>query len=736
MAAGNACWGIEVGSGAVKAIKLEATPTGAQVAEYALIQHPRVLSEPEIDPDDAKRVALGRLVNEFDLSGASIAVSIPGHSSFARFAKLPPVEPKKLGGIVRYEAAQQIPFSLDEVEWDYQTFASPDQPEVEAGIFAVTRARIMQDLALLKEVGLTPDVVTLSPVAVYNALAWDLEFTEQTPGTVILDIGTTATDLIVAEAGRVWVRTFPMGGHEFTNALVEAFKLSYQKADKLKREAEESKHARHVFGALRPVFTDLAQDVQRSIGYYQSLHRDADLQRLIGLGSTFELPGLRKFLKQQLGMNVYRLERYKRIGIEGPRAAEFEPLALNLTTAYGLALQGLGLATLEANLMPTGVIREALWKKKGKWFLTAAGLGLAAGGAMFIRPFLDSAAVNAVVPDISIDQATRLAADFSNEASQAGVTEPARGNFAAAQVIGVLQGREIFPYLAADVGELVATGGSGPDRTFSLASMQSEYLFAKSATFAEPTMPSRREREEIEPEVTDEEMQGGRGAIRARPPADPRSRGGRDEGYAPPPGMGTGDGAPPPEGEPRILVTLELETTAPRDQLLVQLPDTIGRWLRENADRPGAPYTVRPAQAGVDPWSIEMVGGPQPGAAPGRLPPREVAGSGRTGGRVAGGPRDPRGREGEDRGFITTEDLIRQGILDPGNIVGGGGTAPAREEASRQHAAGLSLDAIAPLAAPAEADPKPVTRVIVTFEAVLREHTKPGAPVRLDGGAA
>jgi type IV pilus assembly protein PilM len=130
----------------------------------------------------------------------------------------------------------------------------------------------------------TPDLATLSPVAAYNALAADLEFTEDTPGTIIVDIGTTATDIIIADAGRVWVRTFPIGGHQFTDALVTSFKLSYSKAERLKREAEQTKHARHVFQALRPVFTDLVQEIQRSIGFYQSVHEGADLKRVIGLG--------------------------------------------------------------------------------------------------------------------------------------------------------------------------------------------------------------------------------------------------------------------------------------------------------------------------------------------------------------------------------------------------------------------------------------------------------------------
>ena len=60
-------------------------------------------------------------------------------ATFARFVKLPPVEPKKVPEIVKFEAIQQIPFPLDDVEWSYQLFQAPDSPDVEVGILAMRK---------------------------------------------------------------------------------------------------------------------------------------------------------------------------------------------------------------------------------------------------------------------------------------------------------------------------------------------------------------------------------------------------------------------------------------------------------------------------------------------------------------------------------------------------------------------------------------------------------------------
>ena len=141
---------------------------------------------------------------------------------------------------------------------------------------------------------------------------------------------------------------------------------------------------------MRPVFADLVQEMQRTLGYYQSLNRDAKLTKVIGLGSTFKLPGLQKFLKQQLQMDVVRPDGFDRIGVEGKREADFADQALNLATAYGLALQGLGLEEVSANILPTHMIKQRLWAAKQPWIAAAALVMLVAVGAAWVRLLVDT----------------------------------------------------------------------------------------------------------------------------------------------------------------------------------------------------------------------------------------------------------------------------------------------------------------------------------------------------------
>ncbi len=457
MARGNDSWGIEVGAHAIKAVRLTRSGKDVHLEDYEVLPFKQVLTTPDINVDEAIQVNLDALMQKHDLGRSTVVISVPGHLAFARFAKLPPVEPKKIPDIVRFEAVQQIPFPIDQVEWDYQVFQQQDSPDVEVGIFAITKERVMNYLSNYRQVGMRVDALTLSPLAVYNSFAYENqgEAGESAPGTIYMDIGTQSTDVIIVENGGIWLRTLPIGGNNFTDALVKAFKLSFAKAEKLKREAGTSKYARQIFQAMRPVFADLVQEMQRSLGYYQSLNRDAELTRLVGVGSTFRLPGLQKFLKQQLQMEVVRPEGFKRITVDGKDEADFADNALNMATAYGLALQGVGLESVTANVLPQHILRQRMWKAKQPWIAAAAACIAVASGAAAGRYFVDNAAFEDARSDSDpiitpvLSKAQNHRSELQNKLTEAGGDPRLRIE----NLRRILDYRDLWPKILDDVAE-------------------------------------------------------------------------------------------------------------------------------------------------------------------------------------------------------------------------------------------------------------------------------------------
>jgi type IV pilus assembly protein PilM len=386
MATPRFAWGIDIGNRALKAVKLVRTGDGLRVDDFELIEHETVLSNAGDNREALVQSALANFMARHPIKGGAVAVGVSGQSSFARFIKLPPVEPKKIPEIVRFEAIQQIPFPLDDVEWSYQLFQSPDSPDVEVGIFAMRKELVNRFIRDFTDFDLNVQIVQMNPLAVYNALYQDNRFTGT---TMVIDMGAENTDLIIADNDTIWMRSIPIGGNNFTQTLEKAFKLPFPKAEELKRNAATSKYARQIFQAMRPIFADLVAEIQRSMGFYASVHRDSRIKKVIALGGTFRLPGLQKYLQQNLQLDVEGLDS---LGTTGPSdaklAAFFNENLRASAAAYGLAVQAMGDGKIGSSLLPTAIRREKMWKEKTKWFAAAAalfvlGTGVAAGKYAF-----------------------------------------------------------------------------------------------------------------------------------------------------------------------------------------------------------------------------------------------------------------------------------------------------------------------------------------------------------------
>jgi len=388
MANPRSAWGIDIGNRAFKAVKLVREGDALRIDDFEFIEHETLLSEAGDNKEQLIQTALANFTQRHMLKNTPVSIGVSGQNSFARFVKLPPVEDKKIPEIVRFEAIQQIPFPLDDVEWSYQLFRQDDNPEVEVGIFAMRKELVNQHIKHFTDFDLNVQNVQMNPLAVYNALQYDGRFDDGI--AMVVDVGTDNTDLLIASAKSIWMRSIPIGGSSFTDALVKAFKLNFVKAEQLKREAATSKYARQIFQHMRPVFADLVAEIQRSIGFYASVNRDAKINKIFALGGTFKLPGLQKYLQQNLQLPVERIDSLASGAPADARvAASFGDELLTIVGAYGQAVQAMNASLVTSSLLPAAIQRERMWQDKTKWFGLAAALFLTGTVVVGARWFLE-----------------------------------------------------------------------------------------------------------------------------------------------------------------------------------------------------------------------------------------------------------------------------------------------------------------------------------------------------------
>ena len=392
MADDQPVWGIEIGQAALKAIKLRPDPgTGRVVAEaFDLVQHAKILSQPDANPGQLIPQAMETFLGRNSLKGCRVAVSLPGQSALARFIQLPPVESSQIGKIVEYEARQQIPFALEEVIWDYQPLGGGTEEggytlEAEVGLFAMKRDQVETALAPFLDRQIEVDLVQIAPLGLYNFLTYDRlgmrpekDFEAPDDYTLVCDLGADNSTLLISNGEKIWIRNVNVGGNHFTRALVKDQKLTFAKAEHLKCNATKAPDPRAVFQALRPVFNDYVAEIQRSIGYFSSVNREAKITKVLGVGNGFKLAGLQKFLQQNLQLPVERVDRLQ--GVVGDAVLNDETFRDNVAgfvVPYGIALQAAGRTRITTSLIPPEIVQERKIRRKKPWAALAAGILLA-----------------------------------------------------------------------------------------------------------------------------------------------------------------------------------------------------------------------------------------------------------------------------------------------------------------------------------------------------------------------
>lgn len=411
-------WGLDIGQCALKALRCTVNESGEVVAEaFDYIEYPKLLSQPEADREELIKEAMSQFLSRNSLRGDKVAIAVSGTSGLSRFFKPPPVEMKRIADIVKFEARQQIPFPIEDVVWDYQPMGGMVSEDgivldTEIGLFAMKRDLAFRSLEPFQKAGIKIDLVQLGPLALFNLAGHELlppitddaSYDAENPpeSIVILSIGTDTSDMVITNGYRVWQRNIPLGGNHFTKQLTKELKLTFAKAEHLKRNIRAAEDARSVVQAMRPTFNDLVNETQRSIGFFLSLDRKAKIKQVYVIGNTVKLPGLVQYLEKNLSDYKFgSIEAFDRL--TGPNVVgvpSFKDNVYAFGTCYGLCLQGLGKGYIRTNLLPREIAQARMIEAKKPWAVASLGALLLGCSAYFGMSYL---AYSKSTPEKAID---------------------------------------------------------------------------------------------------------------------------------------------------------------------------------------------------------------------------------------------------------------------------------------------------------------------------------------------
>ncbi|MFO0900986.1 MAG: pilus assembly protein PilM [Pirellulales bacterium] len=300
----ESAWGIDLGNAALKAVRLtyDEANDRAIVDACHCLEYPRLLAADDPDRERVMSEALALLVESagIDIREEFFCASLASPETLLRSVRLPPVSPGKVAELLHFEAAQQIPFPLEHVVWDYHLAAGREQEdgqvsEHEATIFAAKTALITRQCAPFTAARVPVHVLQSNSAALHNLFAYERGASRE--AVVVLEIGAESTDLVVSRSGGLRPRSIPTGGNHFTRALVRSLKLTQEQAERIKRQPHRAERFAVVAAAWQPVFESLLVEVQRSLSYFATQVRGVQPAQIICCGGGLQTLGLLEALR-------------------------------------------------------------------------------------------------------------------------------------------------------------------------------------------------------------------------------------------------------------------------------------------------------------------------------------------------------------------------------------------------------------------------------------------------------
>ncbi len=384
--------GVDIGASTLKAAEFISTGNGNLTLVNFGLQPLDV--NPTSDEDRSKAVTDGlkKLIAERQFKTRRAAISVSGQAVLTRFMKLPAADENKIRQMVRLEAAQNVPFPIEELVWTYQVLGGKTQTEMEVILVAIKSEIIEGMNKACEAAGLDVEIVDIAPLALYNASLYNYEMNKGC--TLVVDIGARTTNLIFIQPNKVFTRSIPIAGNTISQSVVQEFEIPFVEADSLKirqgfcglggaYEEPELESAAKLSKLIRNVMTRLHAEIARSINFYRQQQGGSAPRKLLLSGGASIISYTDFFFKEKMEIEVEYLNPFQNVAVEFPADEKkkeafrqhLEEIAHSMGEVVGLGLRLATECPIEINLIPPSIQRRRQLMKKVPFFaITLAGV--------------------------------------------------------------------------------------------------------------------------------------------------------------------------------------------------------------------------------------------------------------------------------------------------------------------------------------------------------------------------
>jgi type IV pilus assembly protein PilM len=342
--------GVDIGTTSIKMVEVDQGERLPRLLNYAVLESRGSLgtanlalqtSSLKLFEDEAVNLLRAAVEKMKPKTDAAIA-TLPVFSAFTTVLTLPAMSDADLQKNLVYQAKQYIPLPISEValDWlrvgEYEDEKGAKQEQVL--LLSVPQAEIKKYQGIFKEAGLALQVLEIEALSLVRAAVG-----ADPVSTVIVDIGNRSSAIAIAEKGQLkYVGQSDFAGAALTQAVASSLNINPLRAEELKREKGISGAGPdyELSTIMLPFMDAIINEVKRVEFNYQSqFPAAAKIERVVLAGGGANLPGIEKYVSQELGRPAVKaapLLRFEYPSVLEPLVPELNPL---LAVALGATLR-------------------------------------------------------------------------------------------------------------------------------------------------------------------------------------------------------------------------------------------------------------------------------------------------------------------------------------------------------------------------------------------------------------
>ncbi|MEO8000904.1 MAG: pilus assembly protein PilM [Arenimonas sp.] len=337
--------GVDISSTAVKLLQLSETGGRYRVEHYAVEPlPPNAVVEKNIVEVEAVGEAIKRAVARSGTKLKHGAAAVSGSSVITKIIPMQgDLEEDELEDQVQVEAANYIPYPIDEVSLDFEVLGPvPNNPEMIQILLAASRTENVEIRQTALELGgLTARVVDVEAFAMENAfkLVSDQLSVPRDAVVALVDVGATMTTLNVLRNQRsIYTREQIFGGKQLTDEVMRRYGLSYDEAGQAKRQGGLPES--YEIEVLEPFKEAMVQQVSRLLQFFYAGSDFNRVDQIVLAGGCASINGIAQLVEEQIGVPTVMANPLANMSL-GPKvqAHALAQDAPALMIACGLALR-------------------------------------------------------------------------------------------------------------------------------------------------------------------------------------------------------------------------------------------------------------------------------------------------------------------------------------------------------------------------------------------------------------